>query len=33
MIERTFYADWRHAAIPVGLTIIVVGAALAFAFH
>jgi hypothetical protein len=33
MFEHTFHADWRHASIPAALTIIVVGAALAFAFQ
>jgi hypothetical protein len=31
MIEHTFIGDWRHVAMPLALTIIVVGAALAFA--
>jgi hypothetical protein len=32
MIDRTFIGDWRHVAIPLALTIAVIGGALAFAF-
>lgn len=31
MINRTFLADWRHLAIPLSLSIAVVGAALTYA--
>jgi hypothetical protein len=31
MIEHTFISDWRHIALPLAFTIIVVGGALAFA--
>jgi ABC-type spermidine/putrescine transport system permease subunit II len=32
MINPTFTADWRHVFVPVLLTSLVVGTALAFAF-
>lgn len=32
MIDRTFIADWRHIALPLGLTIAFIGGALFFAF-
>jgi hypothetical protein len=32
MIEHTFISDWRHTAMPLGLTIAVVAGALVFAF-
>jgi hypothetical protein len=31
MIDHTFISDWRHVALPLVFTIIVVGAALSFA--
>jgi hypothetical protein len=31
MIEHTFHGDWRHVAVPLILTSMVIVAALAFA--
>ena len=31
MIEHTFDGDWRHAVVPILLTVLVLGAGLAFA--
>lgn len=32
MLRPTFNADWRHVAAPLVLTVLIVGAALGFAF-
>lgn len=32
MIDRTFIGDWRQLAIPLALTIAIIGGALLFAF-
>ena len=32
MIDHTFTSGWRHIAVPLGLTIAVIGGALLFAF-
>ena len=32
MIDRTFIGDWQHVAVPLALTITVIGSALFFAF-
>jgi hypothetical protein len=32
MIEHTFISDWRHIAVPLGLTVAVIVGALVFAF-
>jgi len=32
MIDRTFIADWQHIAVPLVLTITIVGGALLVAF-